>query len=198
MTQRSEGRNYRNLSRGLMRIMTAGGLGIALVLTAATGDAAMVSGQFSYQNGSPAKRRQLHFEDRASGDMYIAPTQQDGNFSADLPPGQYDLRAERGVVLKAKITVDRSDVNVGHVLEPAPLDFHRPFQHEGVGEAIVQNPAPATANLHGRPEEAMKYGGHTSVQPLGARPPQVMNAPVVGGGTADTNPPAPYPPPAGN
>lgn len=129
--------------------------------------AAIVSGTMSYQDGKAAAKRQLHYENRVTGDIYVAPTNPDGSFSADLPPGLYDLRAERGVILAYKIRVDNADLNVGHVVEPAPLDYHRPFQHEGVGEAIVENPAPSTANLGGRPLQAMRYG-YEAVAPMGA------------------------------
>jgi hypothetical protein len=129
--------------------------------------AAVVSGTMSYQDGKVAAKRQLHYENRVTGDVYVAPTESDGSFSADLPPGLYDLRAERGVILRHDIKVNNQDLTVGHVIEPSPFDFHRPFQHEGVGEAIVENPAPATANLGGRPLQAMRYG-YEAVAPLGA------------------------------
>jgi hypothetical protein len=130
--------------------------------------AANVSGTMSYRDGSPANKRQLHYENVVTNDIYVAPTNPDGSFSADLPPGVYDLRAERGVVLAGKIRVGNQEVSVGHVVEPAPLDVRRPFEHEGVAEAIVDSPAPATANIvSGRPLEAMKYG-HEAMAPLGA------------------------------
>ncbi|HYK65226.1 MAG TPA: hypothetical protein VEY94_09780 [Patescibacteria group bacterium] len=130
--------------------------------------AANVSGTMSYRDGSPANKRQLHYENVVTSDIFVAPTNPDGSFSADLPPGVYDLRAERGVVLASKIRVRNQEVSVGHVVEPAPLDVRRPFEHEGVGEAIVDSPAPATANIvSGRPLEAMKYG-HEAIAPFGA------------------------------
>jgi hypothetical protein len=130
--------------------------------------AAIVSGTMSYRDGSPANKRQLHYENVVTNDIYVAPTNPDGSFSADLPPGVYDLRAERGVVLASKIRVGKQEVSIGHVVEPAPLDVRRPFEHEGVAEAIVDSPAPATANIvSGRPLEAMKYG-HEAIAPLGA------------------------------
>jgi hypothetical protein len=129
--------------------------------------AASVSGIMSYRNGSAATKRQLHFEDRTTGDIYVAPTNPDGSFTADLPPGLYDLRGERGVIIAYKIRVDTADINVGHVVEPAPLDVLRPFQREGVADAIVVNPAPATANLGGRPLQAMRYG-YEAVAPFSA------------------------------
>ena len=130
--------------------------------------AANVSGMMSYRDGKPADRRQLHYENRVTSDIFVAPTKPDGSFTADLPPGFYDLRAERGVVLSSKIRVDNEDVNIGHVVEPAPLDVRRPFEHEGVADTIVDSPAPATANLvSGRPIAAMKYG-HEALAPFGA------------------------------
>ncbi|MGD0670875.1 MAG: hypothetical protein ABSB13_02285 [Candidatus Binatus sp.] len=129
--------------------------------------AANVSGLMSYPNGKPAEHRWLHYENRVTSDIYIAPTTPDGSFTADLPPGLYDLRAERGVILASKIRVDSQDVYIGHVVEPAPLDVRRPFESEGVAESIVESAAPATANLGGRPLGAMMYG-HEVMAPLGA------------------------------
>jgi hypothetical protein len=150
----------------------AAALSVAVALGLAAGariaGAANASGTMSYRDGRPADRRQLHYENRVTSDIYIAPTKPDGSFAADLPSGWYDLRAERGVILASKIRVDKEDVNVGHVVEPAPLDVRRPFEHEGVADMIVDSPAPATANVtSGRPLEAMKYG-HEAIAPFGA------------------------------
>ena len=139
----------------------------ALAAGARIAGAANVSGLMSYRDGKPAEQRWLHYENRVTGDIYVAPTKSDGSFTADLPPGLYDLRAERGVILASKIRVDAKDVNIGHVVEPAPLDVRRPFESEGVAEALVESPAPATANLAGRPLEAMRYG-HEAMPTLGA------------------------------
>jgi hypothetical protein len=160
---RKSGRHLRFAAAALSVAVAA-----ALAAVAGIAGAANVSGLMSYRNGKPAERRQLHYENRVTSDIYVAPTKPDGSFTADLPPGLYDLRAERGVVLASKIRVDKDDVNVGHVVEPAPLDVRRPFQHEGVGESILESPAPATANLtSGRPLAAMKYG-HEAIAPFGA------------------------------
>jgi hypothetical protein len=179
-----------------LRIATAVAA-LAVIAIAIPARAAVVSGIFTYDNGSPAKRRQLHFENRATGDMFIAQTDPGGAFSVDLPPGLYDLRAERGVVLKANVEVGESDVSVGKVVEPAPLDVRRPFEHEGVAEALVEGPAPSTANLQsGRPLAGMKYG-HEALSAYG-RP--VQNLPgmaaTASGGTADTKAPQPLPQPS--
>jgi hypothetical protein len=122
----------------------------------------------SYRDGRAADRRQLHYENRVTSDIFVAPTKPDGSFTADLPPGLYDLRAERGVILASKIRVGSANVNIGHVVEPAPLDVRRLFEHQGVAESIVDSPAPATANVtSGRPLEAMRYG-HEAIAPFGA------------------------------
>jgi hypothetical protein len=130
--------------------------------------AANVSGLMSYRDGRAADRRQLHYENRVTNDIFVAPTKPDGSFTADLPPGFYDLRAERGLVLVSRIRVDNEDINVGHVIEPAPLDVRRPFEREGVAETIVESPAPATANIvSGRAIAGLKYG-HEALAPFGA------------------------------
>ena len=127
-----------------------------------------MSGLMSYRDGKAADRRQLHYENRVTNDIFVAPTKPDGSFTADLPPGFYDLRAERGLVLISGIRVDNDDINVGHVVEPAPLDVRRPFEREGVAESLVESPAPATANIvSGRAIEGMKYG-HEALAPFGA------------------------------
>jgi hypothetical protein len=149
-------------------IVLSAAVAAGLAAEARIAGAANVSGVMSYRGGQPADKRQLHFENRVTSDIYVAPTQPDGSFTADLPLGLYDLRAERGVVLASKIRVDKDDVNVGHVVEPAPLDVRRPFEHEGVADSILESPAPATANLaSGRPLAAMKYG-HEAIAPFGA------------------------------
>ncbi len=153
ISNRRSGRKLRFAAAALSVAVAAG-----LAAGARIAGAANVSGLMSYRNGKPAERRWLHYENRVTSDIYIAPTKPDGSFTADLPPGLYDLRAERGVILASKIRVDAQDVNIGHVVEPAPLDVRRPFENEGVAEALVESPAPATANLSGRPLEAMTYG----------------------------------------
>jgi len=146
----------------------AAAVAVGLAAGARIAGAANVSGVMSYRDGKAADRRQLHYENRVTSDIFVAPTKPDGSFTADLPPGLYDLRAERGVILASKIRVDTADVNIGHVVEPAPLDVRRPFEHEGVAEALVESPAPATANItSGRAIEGMKYG-REALAPFGA------------------------------
>jgi hypothetical protein len=152
------------------KLKTSGMLALSILAAAAIvvpgANAALVTGSFVYRGGRPANQRQLHFENRVSHDMFIAPTGSDGTYSVDLPPGVYDLRAERGVILKSGVVVAGDQpVDAGQAVEPAPLDVRRPFEREGVGENIVQTEAPGTANLHGRPQEAMAYG-HGLIQRL--------------------------------
>jgi hypothetical protein len=142
-------------------------LAVGIIVSAHFAGAANVSGSMVYVNGSPATKRQLHYENRVTSDMYVAPTTPDGSFTADIPPGIYDLRAERGVILKNRIKVDDEDLNIGRVVEPAPLDWHRLFQHQTVAEAIVLSPAPSTANMTGRPMQGMRYG-HEAIAGVGA------------------------------
>ncbi len=163
ISNRKSGRNLR-----FAAIALSIAAGAAIAAGARVAGAANVSGLMSYRDGTAAARRQLHYENRVTNDIYVAPTKPDGSFTADLPPGLYDLRAERGVILASKIRVGSDDVNIGHVVEPAPLDVRRPFEHEGVAEALLDSPAPATANVtSGRPLEAMKYG-HQALAPFGA------------------------------
>jgi hypothetical protein len=163
ISNRRSGRNLRFAAAALSVAFAAG-----LAAGARIAGAANVSGMMSYRDGRAAERRQLHYENRVTSDIFVAPTKPDGSFTADLPPGFYDLRAERGVVLASNIRVDSADVNVGHVVEPAPLDVRRLFEHESVAETILESPAPATANvISGRPLAAMKYG-YEAVAPMAA------------------------------
>ena len=166
MKNTSNSRSSRNLRFAAVALLAA--VATCLGALSQIAGAANVSGTMLYRDGKPADKRQLHYENVVTDDIYVAPTQPDGSFTADLPPGLYDLRAERGLVLASGIRVDNQDVNVGHVVEPAPLDVRRPFEHEGVADSIVDSPAPATANIvSGRPLAAMKYG-HEAIAPFGA------------------------------
>ncbi|HUO05905.1 MAG TPA: hypothetical protein VMU16_11980 [Candidatus Binataceae bacterium] len=139
-----------------------------LAMVAGLAGAAVISGSMVYRDGKPADRRQLHFENQVTEDMYVAPTKSDGAFEADLPPGLYDLRAERGAILKGDIQVRAADQNVGQVVEPLMLDPRRAFQHEGIADTILDFAAPATASMTGRAITGMRYG-HEAIASMNAR-----------------------------
>jgi hypothetical protein len=119
----------------------------ALLVCSARANAAMVSGVYTSRGGAPLAGHQLHFENQIGGDIYLARTGSDGSFSTDLPPGTYDLRAERGFIVKAKIVVDGDEISVGRVTDAAPLDVRRPFEREGLAPSLLDTGAPATAHL---------------------------------------------------
>lgn len=119
----------------------------AIVLLAARADAAMVSGVYTNSSGNPLTDHQLHFENRISGDMFLVRSAGDGSFSSDLPPGTYDLRGERGMVLSKEIRVTGAPLNLGRVSEKAALDLRRPLEREGIGPSLIDTSAPATAHL---------------------------------------------------
>ncbi len=142
-----------SMGNAASRVLRAA-IAVALVLFAARIEAAMVSGVYTSPGGKPLADRQLHFENRISGDMYLIRTGDDGSFSSDLPPGTYDLRAERGLVVRPGIRVDGPDLNVGRVSEGAPFDVRRPFEREGIGPTLLDSAAPATAHLEKPRSEA--------------------------------------------
>ena len=128
----------------------------------ARADAAVVTGTYTTRGGAPLASRQLHFENRISGDIYLTRTGSDGSFSSDLPPGLYDLRAERGLVVKAGIRVDGPPLEVGRVNDGAPLDVRRPFEREGIGPTLMETEAPATAHLE---KQALASGPSSAPSP---------------------------------
>ena len=83
---------------------------IAMVVSVSSGaisaQAAQVSGILTTPDGHPVSDRQIHFENRVTGVLYLVRTDPDGKFSAHLPPGVYDLRQERGPIIRAGIGVD--------------------------------------------------------------------------------------------
>ena len=126
-------------------------LAAALFVFAALGaaGAATVTGRLTASSGAVAGR-QLHFENRVTSDIFLAPVSADGTFSADLPPGQYQLRDERGTVMVPDINVGEANLSLGNVSAPSGWNPLGIFDSERVGEAIVRSPAPSTADL---PEE---------------------------------------------
>lgn len=134
-------------SRVLCAVITG-----TLIMLAGRAEAATVSGIYTTPHGKPLADHQLHFENRISGDMYLTRTGNDGSFASDLPPGTYDLRAERGLIVRPgiRVEVNGADLNVGRVSEGAPLDVRRPFERQGIGPALVDTEAPATAHVEHR------------------------------------------------
>jgi hypothetical protein len=149
-----------NAAKHVIRVATA----LALVVVAARANAAMVSGVYTSPGGTPLGDHQLHFENRISGDMYLTRTGGDGSFVSDLPPGIYDLRAERGLIVKSGIRVGGPDLSVGRVLDGAPFDVRRPFERQGIGPAIVDTEAPATAHFATPPAAAAPASAPSSGQ----------------------------------
>jgi hypothetical protein len=109
--------------------------------------AARVSGVLTTYEGQLAPSRDLHFENCITQDEYLAPTHADGSFAQRLPPGCYDLRAERGAVLRHGIIVKDNDVAIGAVSELAPLAPARLFDLEELFPTLLTSPAPSTAYI---------------------------------------------------
>ncbi len=129
-------------------ILLAGVLGLtcdaALPVAAA---AARVSGTFIGYQGQPEPSRDLHFENCASHDSYLAPTHTDATFAQNLPPGCYNLRAERGAILRPEILVRDRDLALGQVSDLAPLAPARLFDLEDLFPTLLTSPAPSTAYI---------------------------------------------------
>jgi hypothetical protein len=164
------------------RSLLGAAIAAAMTLAAAHCDAAIVSGVYTSPGGAPLADRQLHFENRISGDIYLARTGADGSFTSDLPPGTYDLRAERGLVVKSGVVIDGAavDMNIGRIHEGAPLDVRRPFEREGVGPSIVATGAPGTAHLDNAPVPAAPVPA--------AAPPAPSNSTPTGSGPLSSLP----------
>ena len=119
---------------------------LALMCGAFDAGAAQVGGMLSAPSGQIA-HRELHFENHATRDIFMAPTSDRGEFSADLPPGIYSLRGERGTIFVPEIIVEADPVNLGTVNQPTGFNPWRIFQMEGVVKVLVHTPAPSTAYL---------------------------------------------------
>lgn len=109
--------------------------------------AARVSGTLLSYQGRPEPRRDLHFENCASHDSYLAPTHSDATFAQNLPPGCYHLRAERGAILRPGILVEDQDVALGAVSELAPFAPARLLDLEALFPTLLTSPAPSTAYI---------------------------------------------------
>lgn len=133
-----------------IQVMT---IAVAMTFLTIGSDAATVSGVYTSGHSAPLADRQLHFENSISGDIFLARTGSDGSFAADLPAGTYNLRAERGTVVKSNIVVGESELSLGHVGGASALDILKlPFEGQGIGPALVDTGAPGTAHVAAAPD----------------------------------------------
>jgi hypothetical protein len=120
----------------------------ALFARATPALAARVSGTLKgYETAAPQKGVYLHFENRVTRDVYMTLTAEDGSFGAQLPPGVYRLRGERGAVLAGPITVGVANAALGPVSDLAPYAPARLCGLQYLAPAILTSPAPSTANI---------------------------------------------------
>ena len=128
-------------------------IAISILSATVSARAAVIGGALTTRDGNPAPDRQIHFENRVTGDIFLVRTGSDGRFSAGLPPGRYDLREERGPIIHAAIAVGANGQDLGKVAEPAGGFWCHLFEMEVLGPAIVKTSAPSTANLPGNASE---------------------------------------------
>lgn len=146
-----------SMMRGAMRRLA---LAAALVLPAAfapaaNAEAGRVSGVLTTYQGQPDGRRDLHFENCITHDNFLAPTHTDGSFAQSLPPGCYNLRAERGAILKSSIQVGEAPVSLGQVSDLAPLAPARLWDLQSLFPTLLYSPAPSTAFVFTRDTTAV-------------------------------------------
>ncbi|MGH7931879.1 MAG: hypothetical protein ACREQN_01795 [Candidatus Binataceae bacterium] len=110
--------------------------------------AAQVSGTLAGTAQQPDTGRRLHFENRITGDIYIVPIHDDGSFVLNLPPGGYDLRAQRGVMVLRDIAVADKDVALGKFQEHSPNPIMRVLDWESLFPTLLTSPAPSAAYLY--------------------------------------------------
>jgi hypothetical protein len=135
-------------ARFRIRALSIAAAALAFVLLSLQARAAVVSGTLvTYEGQKPETNRSLHFLNRATRDIYMAPTQPDGSFGTNLPPGIYNLRAERGAILRRNIVVTSQDVPLGQVSELAPYAPARLFDYQYIAPSILSFAAPSTANI---------------------------------------------------
>ncbi len=126
--------------------MVSAGLALVLIATLpGAAAAARVSGTLMTYQGQPTASRDLHFENCVTHDSYLAPTHSDGSFAQSLPPGCYDLRTERGAIVRSAITVGDADLALGQVGDLAPYAPARLFQLQELFPTLLTSPAPSTA-----------------------------------------------------
>jgi hypothetical protein len=186
---RAKGRGYRFVGNAV-RLAMAAAFGIALAAALPPrAQATTVHGILTGANRGSGLANQVYLQDRVSRDVFIASPKADGAFSANVPPGVYDLRAEPGPILVGGIVVGLAEVNLGNVQVPRSFNFGSLFQRQRLAPAQVQVPAaPATAHLapgqiaeEPLPSRYMRKPGETpkaapgpaaaSAKPMQAEPP---------------------------
>lgn len=121
---------------------------ILLFALTPTAHGAQVSGTLTgYENSAPLANRYLHFENRITLDIYVAPTAKDGTFGSELPPGEYQLRAEHGAIIASGINVGTADIPLGAVSDLAPYAPSRLWNLQSIAPAQLTSAAPSTANI---------------------------------------------------
>ena len=131
----------------------------------------VVTGVLAAPDEGSAASRELHFQNRLTGNLYTVRTKADGSFSTMLPKGVFDLRGMHGAVIVAGVVVGQGPVDLGQVRSPGPYNLWRLVQWQHISQAIVSSPAPATAylpNLQAGP------------QPVAVTP--IVSPPVLGAG----------------
>lgn len=133
------------------RYRLSGGL-LAALCVVVTGGSAVHAGQVNgtlvaYEGSAPQGGRYLHFQNKVTRDCYMAATAADGAFGAQLPPGVYSLRAERGAILARGFAVGSADVALGHVNDLAPYAPGRLRHLQAIAPALLVSAAPSTANI---------------------------------------------------
>lgn len=154
--------------RGRLRgaIVTALGVVVTALSGAGPAGAAQVNGTLAaYESPAPQGGRYLHFQNSVTGDCYMTATNADGGFGAQLPPGVYDLRAERGAILAHRIAVGDADRGLGRVSELAPYAPQRLWQYQTIAPAILTSPAPSTANIMTVDRTALPPSTHVIAAP---------------------------------
>lgn len=137
----------------------------------------------------------LHFQNRVTGDCYMAATASDGAFGAQLPPGVYDLRADRGAILTHSIIVGSADVGLGQVSELAPYAPARIWQLQGIAPSLLSSAAPLTANLFTVDTTRLPPATNVAAAPMAELPTGTPQVAEPASGAASAQNPVPTPDP---
>jgi hypothetical protein len=190
-------RRMRILTRGLAAITlrsapAIASLSILLMALPRPAIAARVSGTFATYQGQAAASRALHFENCVTRDIYMAPTHADGSFAQNLPPGCYDLRAERGAIVRHSILVGETDLALGQIGDLAPFAPARLWHLEDLFPTLLYSPAPSTAFIFTRDATVVPATAEkVPVPPSESEWLKLKHQIEAGGGSPPAEPPAP-------